>query len=128
MNQAKESDSTHEQFQGSGREVERAIQARGVSEFLQSDVAVRAMRSEGRDPLDDPRGDAGDLWERAVPAYVVGHMVTHAPEPICKFCGEDRPAMVDKSRTRCHCKVCGKSWPIAVAAVSVPMEGGATGP
>jgi hypothetical protein len=37
----------------------------------------------------------------------------HAPEPICKFCGEDRPAMIDTSRTMCHCKVCGKSWRIA---------------
>jgi tRNA(Ile2) C34 agmatinyltransferase TiaS len=38
--------------------------------------------------------------------------MTHAPEPICPHCHEDRPAMIDKGRTMCHCKVCGKSWRI----------------
>jgi uncharacterized Zn finger protein len=44
-------------------------------------------------------------------------MAKHAPMPLCKSCGEDRPSMVevtiDGGRARrmvWHCNVCGSSW------------------
>jgi hypothetical protein len=38
--------------------------------------------------------------------------MTHAPEPLCQFCGEDRPAMVTKDERAAHCSTCGRSWPV----------------
>lgn len=58
--------------------------------------------------------------------------MTHAPEPLCPFCLEDRPTQVsattDRGRVVHHCDVCGRSWKDVRDVNGAEMEGGETGP